>query len=314
MIEEVIKNKKKEDSEKSDKDPVLSEDKLIGKTHELVPEFANGKMTGREVLVTPELAKEILQTRNVVYNRPINEETVKYYSALMKRGYWKRNGEGAKFTPEGWMINGQHTFMAMVDADYTTELFFTYNVPEEAYDTLDQPRARTAADLFASNGIKYSHNKAALITKYFVLTKQDGDSKSSLKKKRIAKAEILTEYLEHEEFYEKVYDVADKCYQKKRLLTTTEIGGYSTFLIKEKNHEEEKVFDFFRHLVNIKDNTCKPIRLLFDKIINRSLSGYKLTNATKFAFIVKAWNAYLTNQEIEVLNFNEQKEKAPLFL
>lgn len=64
-----------------------------------------GEIYGKVVNVTPEMAADILQTKNNK-NRPINQATVDYYAHQMRSGQWMLNGEGVQFSKEEELLNG----------------------------------------------------------------------------------------------------------------------------------------------------------------------------------------------------------------
>lgn len=272
----------------------------------------NDEMYGEVKLVTPGEAANILQTKNTK-NRPVNQATVDYYAYQMESGLWMLNGEGIQFSKEGELLNGQHRLGGVVKSGCAVNLFFVYNVDQNAFATYDLQRTRTAADLFNLEGIRNANNKAALITKYMVLTKQEGDSKSSLKKKKITKYEILMEYIYHRELYDTIYEKTEKCYFKRNYLTTSEYGAYMAYLIKERKHDYKVVFSFFMQLAELEPCKSEIINHLRDKLYRDKTTFRKMVHSEKYAYVVKAWNAFITNKEIKVLYFDPIKEKAPIF-
>lgn len=275
----------------------------------------NGELYSKVVDITPEIAADILQTRNNK-NRPINHPTVDYYAHQMKKGAWMLNGEGVQFSKEGELLNGQHRLLAVVKADMTIRMFLIFNIDKEAFATYDLQRTRTAADLFNMEGIKNANNLAAVTNRYIALTKQEGDAKTSQKKKMYTKHEQLMEYLNNRDLFDEVYEVVEKCYFKMALLTTTEYGAYMTFLIKDLKHDKEKVFSFFRQLVVLEQpEKHKSIGLLRDILFKDKAKPQKMTQTYRYAYVVKAWRAYIQNSDISFLAYDPLKEKSiPQFI
>ncbi len=233
-----------------------------------------------------------------------------HYYPLILLTWHEIKSRTIQFSKEGELLNGQHRLRGVVKCGSPVKMFFVYNVDKDAFATYDLQRTRTAADLFNLEGIRNANNKAALITKYIVLTKQEGDSKSSLKKKKITKYEILMEYINHRDLYDAIYEKTEKCYFKRNYLTTSEYGAYMTYLIKERKHDEKTVYSFFMQLAEVEPCRTDVINLLRDKLYKDRTSLRLMVHAEKYAYVVKAWNAYITGKEVKVLYFDPVKEKA----
>ena len=266
---------------------------------------------GKEKTITPEEAAAIIQSQNY-NNRPLNQVTVNYYAYQMQEGLWKSNGEGIQFSKTGRLLNGQHRLMAIIKANMPIKLFCVYNIDDDAFVTYDQQYTRTAAHLFTMKGYKNANNKAAFVNRYLLWTKQKGDAKTSSKRKYIPKEMVLQEYENHIEAFDRIYEKAEKCYFKfRRLLTTTELGAYMSFLIIQKGHPEEKVYSFFNQLTLIEQPTqSEAINKLRESLNNRT----DISRPMKYAYVVKAWNAYITGKEIKILYYDPIKETVPAFL
>lgn len=85
-------------------------------------------------------------------NRPVRQATVLRYSAAIKRGEWVVNGETLKFNCDGRLIDGQHRLYSIVAAGKGIKSYVVREVPENAFDTIDQGANRTLADVIHRHG------------------------------------------------------------------------------------------------------------------------------------------------------------------
>ncbi len=275
----------------------------------------HGKIGTAVVKVTPEIASEILENQNN-NNRPLNDNISRYYALMMERDLWFFNGETIVFSNNNQLLNGQHRLGGIIESGITQELLFVYGIDPKAFSTYDQPYTRSVAHLFSLSGVKNSNVKAAIVTKYMILCRQGNNSKSSTKKQGLAKLEYINEYLANQQLFEIIYSKALKFYLKrKKMLKPAEFSGYMAYLLMEKNYEQEAVFSFFKQLVGFEMIKHPAVQLLEDKLYNGNDNGTRLLNSYVHAYVVKAWNAYITdNTEIKKLSYNETKETTPQFL
>ena len=86
-------------------------------------------------------------------NRKLTDAQVETVVAdILRPGAWKPNGDTIRFTPNGQVIDGQGRIVALLlacrknpDASFVTDLRF--NVPPEAFSTIDTGRKRTSKDV-----------------------------------------------------------------------------------------------------------------------------------------------------------------------
>lgn len=101
--------------------------------------------------VTPEMATEWLAHNK--RNRHLRETKVRTYASAMDADDWMVTGDGPKFTPDGRLINGQHTLEAVVASGKTVRMFVFYNMPDESQLVMDMGAKRTVADALKFAGV-----------------------------------------------------------------------------------------------------------------------------------------------------------------
>lgn len=112
--------------------------------------------------ITPKIAADMLTFNK--NNRPRVENHVKTLTEEMKAGRWKMNGETIKFGKSGNLLNGQHTLEAVVRANVTITMLVVRGVDDDAFDTMDIGRKRTAADALHFGGESDTRRLAAALT------------------------------------------------------------------------------------------------------------------------------------------------------
>jgi hypothetical protein len=88
--------------------------------------------------ITPELARQWLERVRANNRRPAPTR-LRDYAATMKAGLWNSlTGECIKFDTTGHILDGQHRLLAIIEAKRTIAMLVAWNVPPEAFHTLDQ--------------------------------------------------------------------------------------------------------------------------------------------------------------------------------
>lgn len=103
-------------------------------------------METRLILVTPEMAKDILKTN--AHNRAVREGHVSFLAREISAGRFDyKNGESLKVDTSGRLIDGQHRLLAVIRAGKQQVLPFV-TVAEDAVKTIDMGLRRSSSDTF----------------------------------------------------------------------------------------------------------------------------------------------------------------------
>lgn len=113
--------------------------------------------TTQWVDLTPELAEALLNINPD--NRSFRKVKVTQYSADMASGRWALNGEPIIVSKDGYLNDGQHRCLAVIDANATIPVAITFGIERETRLTVDQGGARSAGDFLGMEGV----NNAALV-------------------------------------------------------------------------------------------------------------------------------------------------------
>lgn len=113
------------------------------------------------VIFTPEIAKNVLETRNYEKQRPIKQK-LGLYVADMKNGNWRLTmADPLVFTKNGLLINGQHRLTAVVESGMPQPFYVSTGANESEFQFIDIGIGRTAADGL-SGQVKNATRVAAL--------------------------------------------------------------------------------------------------------------------------------------------------------
>lgn len=110
--------------------------------------------------LTPGLAATLLGLNPD--NRNIRAVKASQFAADMRAGRWAFNGEAIKISRDGLLNDGQHRLSALIDANVTLPILFTFGVERDTRMTLDQGAARTAADYLGMDGIQNATASASI--------------------------------------------------------------------------------------------------------------------------------------------------------
>lgn len=95
-------------------------------------------------MITPELAKEMLQTS--VGNRRMRGWYVALLAAAMRRGEWRVTSNGIGFDVNGRLKDAHHRLNACVQAGVAFPSVVVFGMREDAYEVIDTGILRTYAD------------------------------------------------------------------------------------------------------------------------------------------------------------------------
>jgi len=83
----------------------------------------------------------------------------------MKAGLWRDTFMPIQFSDKGRLIDGQHRLQAVVDSGCVISAWVAFGAKDETFAFIDIGKKRTAADIFAINGVK-NQNVIAAATKW----------------------------------------------------------------------------------------------------------------------------------------------------
>lgn len=272
------------------------------------------QLISRVETITPVLAEEYL--RHNTSNRQLRKNIVNYYASQMKSGQWMLNGEGIIFNEQGTLVDGQHRLAAVVESGVNVDMLVVRNADKDSFATIDSGVSRKIADTFYVKGVPNANHISSIIGRYIKLTNgQTAGSTSTTKMAHSSsRQDLLRLYAENEEFWQNVCRFADACYRPMRLIKASELGGYIAYLLKVKNHPQEKVYGFFEDLL-VSDIPRSPmLAALRKRLVSDATSTSHMLVTYRQQLVVKVWNAYIKGKEITLMRWNEEQEGKKEFI
>jgi hypothetical protein len=115
-------------------------------------EFITSSLQTGVAHITPELAKQLLDTTNHD-NRPLKPAHVKMPVTAIN-DEWMLNGETIAFSKSGRLLDGQHRLTACVNTGKAFQTVIIKGIEDEAaFGTIDTGKPRSVTDLMSLQGL-----------------------------------------------------------------------------------------------------------------------------------------------------------------
>ena len=260
----------------------------------------------KKVLVTPDYAQKLL--KNNSHNRRVNEVTLNRYFRDIIDGKWKEDtGECIKISKTNAILDGQHRLLAVIKANKPVYFHILEGLEDDIFDVLDTGKVRSSTDAFKIKGIKNETIIPPTIQKFMALNRNK--VKLDSRSEGLTNAEIITIYEERPAFWQNVAKKSMIWYSNfAKILNPSTIGGFYAYFHDISAKDADDFMTYLSTGTNIQNNT---INLLRNKLMNDKLAVKKITKDSKFAVIIKCWNAYRKNEVLKVLKWDPEKEKFP---
>lgn len=267
-------------------------------------------ITSKVETISPNTA--IMYLKNAGKNRKLSEKKVQDYAKQMTDGEWVLNGEPIIFGKSGNLIDGQHRLRAVIYANATVQMLVVRGVNDEYFDSIDSGKSRTLFDVFSCNNIANASIVSAAVKKYNIICSnpkscffRDYSNLTSCRKV------LLETYNHHAEVFDYAATFGANLYAKKRLASPANIGAIYAYLMLVKEHEQEKIEEFFWFLFSNKEAAATPAYSasleVRNRIISAALSGKKFEPKTLQNMFAVAWNSFIEGKEVKKLHVSNEE-------
>ena len=262
----------------------------------------------KKELITPERAKQLLDTNKT--NRPVKENRVIFYAEQMLKGKWKEGtGEAIKVDSNGCTIDGQHRLKAVIKSGVSINFDVLYGVDSKVFTVLDTGAVRSPGDVLFVGGANNAVQVASLVGKYLQFKKKSFHSENKIY--RPANNEILAEYQKDPAYWKEMTAKTFTWYRNfSKILSPTFIGGWYLMF---RESDAAKADSFFDELCS-GVTSYSPIINLRKSLTEDKLSSKKFSSFVKAALLVKVWNAYKKEKNVQKISFNIKTEGFPEIL
>lgn len=145
---------------------------------------ASGNLSSEDVLITPELARVILDECNIG-NRGISAKHVARIADDMASGKWRHTAQGISISNTGELNDGQHRLLAVLRSKTACMMRVTFGEDRDVFSVLDIGRMRRGGDALFVAGFKNTNALAAAVRLLQIVTSGDPLGRHHLKNHQV---------------------------------------------------------------------------------------------------------------------------------
>lgn len=257
--------------------------------------------------VTPEIAESLLALN--VHNRTVSEDLVFMYARLMTAGDWHLNGETIKITRVGELDDGQHRLMAVVRSGKTVQMMIVTGLEKGTQQTVDRGRKRSLGDDLRMEGLLEYKAMAALARRIWTWRAGDPSGRGRMTR-HVTEFELREIIDQNPRMRDSVVEAARL---RRAIAIPPSVGGMAHFLFSGIDAAAAAFF-FERLTEGDRLERDHPIAVLRRTVIDHTtLHRKRLKDHILLAYMIKAWNAYRTGRNIQVLRLGQSGKNPEAF-
>jgi hypothetical protein len=243
--------------------------------------------------LTPTLAAQYLADK--AQNRKISDRTVDKYSGTFTEATCIY--QPLVFDENGRLIDGQHRCQSVVNSGVTIRITVIAGVPASAWDDMDGGIPRSLSNVLQAMNETNSSTMAAIIGAYF--SYKNGFSRGVAV--GVPRQDAIA-------FFEKEKDGLRKATEwiiaRKSLakIVPPSMAGLVYFLTLSCSERLDEFWNKLETGVGIKSKT-DPTSMLRNSLMNDHRGIRKMRRDIKLAYLIKAANAALANEQLKVLRW-----------
>lgn len=244
-----------------------------------------------EVTVTPGLANVIL-SRNPD-NRNIGPAKLEQYAADMRAGRFDgMNGATIAIAKTGELNDGQHRLQAVIEANTPERFMFMFGVERESRFTVDQGKARSAADFLGMEGVANA-TAVASIGRLAIAYEQSGRDNVN-NANSVTNAEVRTRADTDERLHASASFAASHSKSTRNFAAPAIIGFCHYVLSEEHKGDAESYMVQICTGEGLKKSD--PAYVVRDRLL--SLGRNRIQ---KIEIILRGWNAYRAGRPLKIV-------------
>lgn len=263
--------------------------------------------------IAPDMAQKYLDSSP--YNRVSfsSKRIAETYAEAMKRGEWRLNGECLVFDKEGRLMDGHHRLLAVTIAGIPVQFSVCRGVSRDDFTTYNCGLRTNLSQILGMKGIKNNTLIMGILGINYNLSHTGRirtNNGTSAGTSRTVTSDFNL-YLSDKDGYDQAAIIANRLRSRGRFLKDSWIGGMCYFLTHGGGYSSDVVIKFFAAICSLQPSGITPCDTLKNFIIRRRLDNMKIDDSYLAALLFKAWNAYVTGQEVKRIGFNPEKESYP---
>ena len=268
----------------------------------------------KKVLVTPEMANEILQKlyendETKLHNQRGKKNTaIKGYTKDMLEGKWQFCGDCIRFDTDGYCIDGQQRLNAISNSGKAQEFIFVEGLPPETKMVIDSGFKKTIEDYLKSAEKGYKLGATAIVRQVLTYLKGGKNIGNSSGDKGLTNTTVIDAYKADIEGYNDAAVYAGEVSKGTRILRKTEVGSIYYYLSYVVGIPQCDVQTFFTCLykADIKTpNSTNFYNKTAVKLYQKDCKG-----ATRTDLLIKSWNYFYLKKRLKITNDEWEKKFA----
>lgn len=252
--------------------------------------------TARVITLTPAIATQLL-ARNP-RNRKVSNRNYAIVLRAIQRGEWKLNGEAIKVDSDGFILDGQHRCLAVVDSGTPIQTFMIEGLEPDAQDTMDTGKSRGLADILSIRG---HVNTAALaaIARRIYLFETHGLKAATQSSYPTTNHEVLA-FFEANRWIESLVNDANRVASLAKMPAS--LAGLLMHVFQTLDRDDSAFF-FYRLQTGENLESTSPIYALRRSLQALNESKGAIGQTYMAALAVKAWNKFRAGESVGMLKF-----------
>ena len=253
--------------------------------------------------MNPDKATKLLET--VCDNRPVSMLHVGFLASQMREGKWIENGDMIRVDTEGVLSDGQHRLWALIESNMTMPMWVAYNVPRDAFPTIDAGRVRAKSDMIALSGRKRHRRSIGEALTWLLRYERGVLLNYKAAENRIDNTDIKRAFAEHPH----IVDAIEQASRLRRLRFVSIIGFVYYTLVNRNPEIAERLIETLENPIKAAVND--PFYLLRDYFTNDHL--LKKDPIVTIALAFKAANAAAQGRKLSKLMWKSHGKGAEAF-
>jgi hypothetical protein len=269
-------------------------------------EWQAGGASTERILVVPALAEQWLARSRP--NRPLRRHYVTELAGMMKRSEWVYNGEAIRFDHEGYLIDGQHRLLAVIEADQPADMLILHGLDRAAQDTVDRGLRRTLGDTLVLHGVSSGKNVAAALT-WIYRAERNAEMARKRPEGYPSPAQILDLWDRHPGVKESARIESMVKRAPFRYSPSLAVALHYEMTEAQDVDTADRFFDQLVHGAQL--GSRSPILLLRNYLIRNSSGLHRHPDWVVRAYTIKAWSFWLAGRDMRLLSFKPRQEPYP---
>lgn len=253
----------------------------------------------RTVIITPDLAQQLLDRTDSAVQRPIKPGSVKLYSREMRDGKWVNNDQPIQRDQQGNIIDGRHRLTACVAADRPFITKFINGVErEKVIHTIDIGVVRSKSDALAIGmlgEIPHIRTVAGAI-EYLIHYSRGTHTSAASRADGVTNQDIMAWIDANPKAYEEIELVTEILHQNESLVYQKYLAALYFIFRRIDTKKADKYINQLQTGIGLSENS--PALYVRTKLIaaKKALnSKHKLGWKEKLILVIRGWNDYYEN-------------------